>query len=87
VITVDYICLNDKCNWVEERVVEAPASGHQFKCPRCGERMVWKPSFGAVHAFEPYWEECLDEEPVWIENKEQLKQECRKRKVTPACLM
>ncbi len=36
---------------------------------------------GAAHTWKPRWFEHIDVEPIFIETKEQLKKECKKRNV------
>jgi len=74
----DYRC--EQCGNIEERFFSIKKLKKTIKCPKCGGRAgrFWgKPP--ANHIFKPFWHEHLDDHPVYIETKQQLRDECRKR--------
>jgi putative FmdB family regulatory protein len=49
-----------------------------IKCS-CGSGTTIVPCATGIHIFKADWYEHIDEEPIWIESKKQLKEECDKR--------
>jgi putative FmdB family regulatory protein len=61
----------------------------EITCPSCGLnqyplRLVTATNKGFV--LKPFWHEHLDKKPVYIESKQQLKRELRKRGFDSPCL-
>jgi putative FmdB family regulatory protein len=73
----DWSCQN--CGEVKD--VFAHMDDTQTTCPKCGalmDRLFSPPS--AYHMdIEPYWEENLGGEPVYVESRRHLNQLCRER--------
>ena len=60
-------------------------------CEKCGWwRRVCKCSDNLlpnIHTFKPMFYEDLDVEPVWVESKRQLREECKKRNLVAVRLL
>lgn len=80
-----YECKTCKKKWEEFRTIITRNTFN--KCRRCGDggKLVMKAS--QVSTFKPLHMTNLDVEPVFVESKKQLKEECKKRGVMSAYLM
>jgi predicted RNA-binding Zn-ribbon protein involved in translation (DUF1610 family) len=70
--------------------MHVPDINYFVECPKCG--MSAKVTFDwgrctSVQVFQPYWEDNIDLQPVYIESKQQLADECFKRDLKAARLM
>ena len=52
---------------------------HDQYCPNCGSKLTKLISPIAVHIFEPYVDDMMDDKPIYIETRRQKKEELRKR--------
>lgn len=56
-------------------------------CPKCGARECKRLYRSvSVHIWQPQWFEHIDDKPIYIESKKQLKRECEKRGLVPLAL-
>lgn len=69
----DAIC--KRCHVVVRDVVASSAKKISQKCPECGRRMVWHPSFGSVDAREPWY--CIQTDRTYSSYRE-LEKACEK---------
>jgi putative FmdB family regulatory protein len=57
------------------------------RCPECGSQTeVRMAPANSGWKLKPYWNTNLDTKPIFIESKEQLRRECRKRGFDSPCL-
>lgn len=68
------------CGLEEERLVRFSERDKQV-CRRCEApmRVIFRGSAGRYHPFPEGWWEHLDTKPIYIRNKRQLREECRRR--------
>ena len=57
-------------------------------CPSCGsiDTPIQIGKFNRGHVFKPGFYEHLDTDPVYVSNRQQMKDECKKRGVRALCL-
>lgn len=72
-VLYDAIC--KKCHVIVRDVVAVSSKKIREKCPRCGKRMVWHPSFGSVDAREPWY--CVQTDRTYSSFRE-LEKVCAK---------
>jgi putative FmdB family regulatory protein len=77
-------CLND---FEELRKIEEMDA--EIACPSCGVtqtplRLVALPNKGFI--LKPYWNTNIDKHPIFIESKQHLKRELKKRRLDSPCL-
>lgn len=80
----DYMCSECGHRFTQLRSVSgrnAPECDRTKKC-----KAVLVPSLSTPRVFKPFWHPDLDEQPVHIESKKQLKKECEKRNVSSVIL-
>lgn len=78
-----------RCTKCDEDVLDVLVRGVEeplVRCPKCG--LAMEKNFATILArprvFQPYWEHNLGPEPVFIDSRETLKQEAKRRQLTPA---
>ena len=75
----------EQCDNVFEELKDVEERKNAY-CECGGDTKQLIGSFNRGFVLEPQYFEHLDTEPVWIENKQHLKQECEKRGVEAKCL-
>lgn len=60
---------------------------HQVVCPACGSAVEILILSVGLSIFKPDWYEHIALNPIWIESKAQLREECRKHKKEACALM
>ena len=71
----------EHCGKRFEKFLPMVKSGEPQDCPICGKSSQKVISLPAVSTFKPRYYENIDVEPIWIESKRQLKEECAKREL------
>jgi hypothetical protein len=82
----NYECMT--CENVFE--IAVPDVNYFVECPKCGQNAKVTFDWGkcnSIDVFKPYWEDNIDLQPVYIESKAHLAQECAKRDLKAARLM
>jgi putative FmdB family regulatory protein len=79
-----------RCENCGKEFTELKSIPHRYdvKCPECGNdkcNMLFT-NHNRGFDFEPQFFEHLDKKPVWIRNKQHLKEECKRRGVMAKCL-
>ncbi len=82
--TYDYEC--EKCG-KEVTKFRLIADRHNLLSCECGGKCKKIVGLSRVNVFKPLFMTNLDVNPVWVESKKQLREECKKRGVMAASLM
>lgn len=74
----------ENCEKVKEifKKIDDPLS----KCECGGELRILLNAKGRDW-FQPHWNENLDDKPIFVESKQQYREECKKRGLTARCLL
>lgn len=75
----EYYCPECK-NRIERNVTIADRHNQTCECGMPLKKMIHRVS---VHIFGPYWDDMMDDNPVYIESEKQKKQELEKRGLQP----
>lgn len=72
------------CGKVFELVRTVDERNDPASCPECGSEASRQEVYPfRAHVWVPHYVENITEEPMWIESKKQLRQECYKRGLIP----
>lgn len=75
------------CNCQFEELRQIAERKWSAECPDCQAPAVRIIASCAGHVWKPGFFYHLGPKPVWIQTKEQLRTECRKRNLEAVCLM
>lgn len=81
-----YRCL--ECQHKDDLVLTYEESQKPRTCPKCGKQFVkdWSRFTSGIEIFKPQWFEHIDINPIFIESRRQLHEECKKRGLTSVYL-